>query len=469
MMKLNQRLQALALCALAATAPSASAQTVTELVSFDGNSAAGPKTPMTQGFDGGLYGTTYYGGTGTCFDEQGIGCGIVFKITRNGGFKVIYNFQKTGLVYPINDLVLGGDGNFYGTTTNQAIFKITPQGDLTTVHVFTGGTDGAGLTGGLIQGTDGSFYGTTYYGGTPSEFCPSGCGTVFKMTPAGAVTTIYSFCPQNYCPDGENAFGPLVLGGDGNFYGTTENGGLYKHGTAFKISPNGTFTLLYAFKTTDGGSPYPGGLALATDGNFYGTNGGSIYRITPAGVFTQLSELAGGSNPNLPIQGTDANLYGTTQVGGGDNLGLIFKLPTDGTASLLHYFAGYPSDGGQPFSSLVQATDGVFYGTTFTGGSSPCNYYNAPGCGTIFSLDMGLEPFVSFVRHAQKVGQNFGILGQGFTGTTSVSLNGTPASFTVKSDTYLVATVPVGAKTGYVTVTTPGGALTSNVPFYVIR
>jgi hypothetical protein len=144
-------------------------------------------------------------------------------------------------------------------------------------------------------------------------------------------------------------------------------------------------------------------------------------------------------------------------------------MPLDGRLSTLYNFAGYPNDGSFPIGSLLQATDGKFYGVTYTGGDAPCNYGSFPGCGTIFSLNMGLDPFVAFLNRAGKVGQNFGILGQGFTGTTSVSLNGTPATFAVKSDTYLVATVPVGAKTGYVTVTTPGGALTSNVPFYVIR
>lgn len=115
---------------------------------------------------------------------------------------------------------------------------------------------------------------------------------------------------------------------------------------------------------------------------------------------------------------------------------------------------------------LLQATTGTFYGTTAVGGEGQCA---GSGCGTVFSLDMGLGPFVTFVRAAGRVGQTSGILGQGFTGTTSVSLNGTPASFTVVSDTYIRATVPVGATTGYVTVTTPSGTLTSNVPFHVIK
>jgi uncharacterized repeat protein (TIGR03803 family) len=465
MMKLNQRVWALGLCVLASTlAMSASAQTYTELLSFDGNTAAGPKTPMTQGIDGSLYGTTYYGGTGTCFDNQGIGCGIVFKITRDHEFKIVYNFQeKGGVYYPANNLVVGDEGNLYGTTLAGAgtIFKVTPGGTLTTLHSF--GPGGSNPQGGIVKGADGNFYGTTFYGGASSNFCPSGCGTVFKMTPAGSLTTIYSFCPQNYCPDGENPQGILAQGIDGSFYGTTIYGGLYKLGTFFKITPKGTFTLLYAFSGFD---LFPGGVLLASDGNFYGTSQTSVFRLTPEGAFTILSGTGNGNNPNLLTEGTDGNLYGTLQFGGD---GSAFQMPLDGRLSTLYNFAGYPNDGSFPIGSLLQATDGKFYGVTYTGGDAPCNYGSFPGCGTIFSLNMGLDPFVAFLNRAGKVGQNFGILGQGFTGTTSVSLNGTPATFTVKSDTYLVATVPAGAKTGYVTVTTPGGALTSNVPFYVIR
>ena len=112
------------------------------------------------------------------------------------------------------------------------------------------------------------------------------------------------------------------------------------------------------------------------------------------------------------------------------------------------------------YGGLVQATNGILYGTTNAGG-----YLDL---GTVFSLDVGLGPFVKFVRAASKVGQVGGILGQGFTGTSNVSFNGISSNFTVAADTFITATVPAGATTGYVTVTTPSGTLTSNVPFQVI-
>jgi uncharacterized repeat protein (TIGR03803 family) len=441
------------------TAVSAPAQTVTTLLNFDGNTAAGPESPLTQGIDGSLYGMTYYGGTGTCFDGNGIGCGTIFKIGRHGELTILYNFQASDDFYwPQGQLTLGRDGDLYGIAANT-IFKITPPGNLAMLHTFTGGTGGSGPSG-IVQGADGDFYGTTAGGGTPSQFCPDGCGTVFKMTPAGTVTTLYSFCPQDYCPDGADPEGELVQGPDGDFYGTTVGEGLYHYGTVFKISGSGLFSTVYTFQQ---GPLDPGGLLLTTDGDFYGTAGiAFVFSVTPNGVFTVLGSIA--SDPNPLIEGTDENVYGTTQ----EEYGAIFDLPLGGPPASLFNFPGYPTGGSTPMGGLVQDTNGTFYGTTFAGGDTTCNYARFPGCGTVYSLDMGLAPFVAFVNRAAKVGQNFGILGQGFFGTSSVSVNGTPASFTVRSGTLLVATVPSGATSGPVTVTTPTGTLTSNVPFFVI-
>jgi len=184
-------------------------------------------------------------------------------------------------------------------------------------------------------------------------------------------------------------------------------------------------------------------------------------RLTPENDLTTLHSFDqnDGSDPfGKLVQGTDGNYYGTTSQGS-TNVGTIFQITQDGILTTLHDFEG--TDGTDPRGGLVQATNGKFYGTTFQGGDG--------NSGTIFSLDMGLGPFVTFVRAFGKVGQTGPILGQGFTGTTSVMLNGVPADFTVVSDTYIKATVPPGATTGYVTVTTPTGVLTSNVPFHVIR
>jgi len=153
MMKSICLILGMGLCLVGVSLISASAQTYMELLSFDGNTAAGPQTPLTQGIDGSLYGTTYYGGTGNCFDGSGIGCGVVFKLTRNGQFQVLHNFQMSdGVIYPLNNLVLADDGNFYGANPwGGAVFRVTSSGTVTILHKFTGGPGGNGVGGGVSR------------------------------------------------------------------------------------------------------------------------------------------------------------------------------------------------------------------------------------------------------------------------------------------------------------------------------
>ena len=210
-------------------------------------------------------------------------------------------------------------------------------------------------------------------------------------------------------------------------------------------------------------------LIQATDGNLYGTTfDSSIFKVTLSGVLTTLYTFSGGGQfgvgPSGLTQGTDGNLYGPTFSGGDDTCdhpngcGMLYKLSLNGVLTGLHNFECINGCGAA--GALLQSTDGNFYGST--------NYGGAYGSGTAFGLSMGLGPFISFTHDSGGTGQTIGILGQGFTGTTNVSFNGTPATFTVRRDTFLTATVPTGATTGYVTVTTPSGTLTSNVQFHVL-
>jgi uncharacterized repeat protein (TIGR03803 family) len=265
----------------------------------------------------------------------------------------------------------------------------------------------------------------------------------------------------------------LLLGTDGNFYGTTDNGGIYNCGEVFSISAGGTFTVVYSMDCSSGGNP-DGEMVQAQDGTFYGTDygwgkfsWGTVYKLTPQGVFSDLHDFTGNPDGGGPyaglIQGTDGNFYGAASGGAGSAAnGNLYKINSQGALSLLHTFVG--TDGANPYGGFFQHTSGTFYGGTVNGGiGTKCTN----GCGTFYKLDMGLGPFVVLLPTSGKIGSKVEALGQGFTGTTSVSFNGMAAVFTVHKDTYLTAKVPVGASTGFVTVTTPTGTLTSNKQFVI--
>jgi len=443
--------------------PAASFKT---LIIFDGSNGATPvDTPLIQGIDGNLYGTTLGGGTNDA--------GTVFKMTPAGALTTLYSFCSlpncADGALPYGGLVLANDGNFYGTTSqggaangiSGTVFGITPAGSLTTIHSFDG-SDGANANAPLIQGADGALYGLTPSGG------PANSGTFFKITLSGTLTTLYDF------PGALDLNGPLVQGSDGNFYGTSELGGAYGYGILFQLTPNGGFSVVHSFDSTDGSAPACG-LLQASDGDLYGTtyqggsnhscpNGcGTVFKTTLAGALTTLYNFDSthGSNPIAAlIQATDGNFYGTTYGGGTTGgWGTVFTIKPSGKLTVLHSFQG--TDGAQPYGPMSQDTSGKFYGTA-TNGTGPASE------GTVFVVSKGLKPFVSFLQSSGEVGQTIGILGQGLKKTTSVFFAGVSATFNIQSDTYLTATVPNGAMSGYVTVTTSKATLKSNVLFQVL-
>jgi uncharacterized repeat protein (TIGR03803 family) len=471
--KLNRRKRPCAVLALcAATAIALPAQTFTTLFTFDGTNGGGPG-PLVQATNGHLYGTTCCGGPasdGTVFEiapsgaltnlhsfhgtegysPAGVlvqaangdfygttssgganGQGTVFKIAPSGKLTTLYSFcSQSGCPdgqSPGAGLVLAGNGNFYGTTgaggagLDGTIFEITPGGALTTLHSF-GGTDGNSPSS-LVQATDGSFYGIALFGGNYGP-CPPGCGTIYKITPSGTFTTVYNFCSQSGCADGSAPEG-LMHAANGDFYGTTDNGGANGGiGTVFKITPSGILTTLYSFCAqsgcTDGDSPN-GGLVQASNGNFYGTT------------------LDGGAH---------CAPYGC---------GTIFEITPSGKLATLHRFDG--TDGSFPAAAMIQDTNGMLYGTT--GGGGQDNW------GTVFSVSVGLGPFVKTQTTSGKVGAGVEILGTGLTGATSVSFNGTAAFFQVVSSSFIAAKVPAGATSGKVEVVTLSGTLSTYVPYRV--
>jgi uncharacterized repeat protein (TIGR03803 family) len=457
----------------AATAVALPAQTFTTLHGFDFTTDGNyPEAALVQGTNGELYGTTR--------DGINSNFGTVFVITTGGTFTTLYQFSITDGYKPTAALVQATEGNLYGTTEypfGGTAFKITPSGMLTTLHHFDS-TDGADPYGGMAQATNGNLYGTTLGGGA------NGDGTVFKMTAGGTLTTLYSFCAQTNCTDGYGPMGALTQASNGDIYGTTQHGGANLHGTIFKITVSGTLTTLYSFCSqpgcTDGYNP-TAALVRATDGNLYGTaqyggadHHGTVFKLTPQGAFTTLHSFHGREGYDIRaglVQATDGDFYGTTEDGGANvctlrkenhGCGTIFKITAGGALTTLYNFCSERgcTDGGKPVAGLMQATDGSFYGTT--------TRYGTYGPGTVFSLSVGLGPFVKTLPASGKVGAAVKILGTSLTGATSVTFNGIPQpAFTVVSASEITTTVPTGATTGTVQVVTPGGTLSSNVPFTV--
>ena len=443
-------------------AMTAAAQTYSDLHDLDGSTDGSyPQQPgiLAQGRDGNLYGTNPWGGTN--------GHGTVFEVTPSGTLTPLYNFSGTTNVFATSGLTLGLDGNFYGTTqfggvnNYGSIFKITATGVLTTLHSFSGPSPGDGTdpSGAPVQGRDGNFYGAV---GTPG---PNACApSAYKISSSGTFKTISSSIPG--CSSA-----PLVLGVDDNFYGTTFNGGAYGlpngYGTVYKMSPAGVVEVIYNFDNTHGAYPYAR-LIQGADGTFYGTTwqGGShgagvVFRLTAAGSITLLHQfdLTDGCLPYAGlVAASDGNFYGATYNCGSANAGVLFKVTKAGIYAVLTSFD--VTHGGYPSPTPIQSTNGKIYGLTNQGGTN--------GLGVYYSLEVGLKPFVLLETTSGTAGQRIQILGNGLTGTSSVKFGTGPASFTVVSDTYLSAIVPATGTTGWVTVTTPSGTLTSSAQFKVI-
>ncbi|OGL20361.1 MAG: hypothetical protein A3F92_00145 [Candidatus Rokubacteria bacterium RIFCSPLOWO2_12_FULL_71_22] len=403
-MQIRSIATALALASLlvASSLGTASAQSFSVLHSFGGSDGRNPAARLMQASDGNFYGTTSSGGSATdCPDQAGCGvifmmtpggavstlhvmtpaegaqpsrlvqasdgnfygvasrygigpptgcgftnsCGTFFRVDPDGTLTVLHNFGTTDPSWPTGGLLLASDGFFYGTTLTS-VYRVDTAGNFTTLHLFDRATEGSGLNGPLVEGSDGSFYGTAFEGGPPSS-CPDttdgSCGTIFKIDNAGNVTVLHFFSPSE-------AFHPaagLVLGQDGVFRGTTEDGGLHPSfgaGVVFEIDGAGTYSIVHYF---DNGGYVPEGLApragllQTADGAFYGTASlgglpvtspdvaGTVFRLDPAGNVTVLRTFTG-PDGRVPLaalfQGSDGKLYGSTFVGGANDLGVLFQV-----------------------------------------------------------------------------------------------------------------------------------------------
>ncbi|MGB8699138.1 MAG: choice-of-anchor tandem repeat GloVer-containing protein [Thermosynechococcaceae cyanobacterium] len=369
------------------------AATATPIAVFDKGNGAYPSAELTLGQDGNFYSTTDEGGANNK--------GTVFKVTPSGKLTSLISFKGSNGANPVAPIILAKNGAFYGTTSQGGannrgtVFKITSTGRLTQLASFKG-SNGQNPRAGLLQTSDGTFYGTTSEGGSGSNCGPQKCGTVFKMTPSGRIETLVNFNGLN----GARPKAGLTLGKDGNLYGTTAGletlpANQARYGTLFKMTPSGTLSTLVRFNGRNGKTP-TAPLILGKDGNFYGTtekaamvDSGTVFKVSPTGQLKTLKtfkDFEGGFAPTAPlIQGKDGNFYGTTTYGGRVcfsfinvvGCGTVFKLSPTGSFKTLIQF-DY-SDGEYPVAGLTLGKDGQFYGTTLAGGR---------GWGTVYRLNL---------------------------------------------------------------------------------
>jgi len=469
--------------------------TLTTLDSFKGTDGEQPQSGLTLGTDGNYYGASYGGGAS--------GYGTVLKVTPSGKLTVLYSFANgSDGAYPWAPPIEGTDGNFYGTTTQVGlgvgtVYKITPSGKFTTLYSF-GGPDGVTPWASLVQGTDGNFYGTTGAGGN------SGYGVVYKITASGKLTVIYNFDGTH----GGSPLSPLVQGSDGNFYGTAR-GGAKGGGVVFRITPTGKLTVLHNINaTSDQDEPYAG-LVQATDGNFYGTTTGdgsrtlgTIFRISPTKPYPyRVLYKFNGTTGMLPqvtlVQHTNGILYGDTLEGGTGSVhpcsvgfcGVFYSLNI-GAGPFVSLVSASGKVGktigilGQGFSRSsvvkfdgVQATSVKRTGTSFLSVALPAGALTGSATVTTGSTTLTSNKtfrvtpqILGFKPTSGAVGTVVTITGVSLTQTSKVTFGGVKAiSVTINSDTQVTVTVPTGAMTGHIAITTLGGTAVSSGIFAVTQ
>ena len=412
----------------------------TDLYEFDDAHGCCVQYPglLAQGQDGNLYGGT--------FSEGKYGYGTAFQMSVGGGLTTLHDFDSSDGAGVWGGLSMGLDGNFYGTTYQGGgqhfgtIFQVKPDGTFTPLYNFANAGDGAYPKVPPTPAPDGNLYGVT------------GNGTVavaYRITPAGKFTVLTTIPSQSYSP--------LVLGGDGLLYGMTEYGGDFNQGTAFSLSTKGALKVIHSFNGGGDGAQPVSPLLLAADGNFYGTtsdggpqSGGVVFKLSPSGKYSVLHSFQSVDNANgyAPtaglVIGSDGFLYGFNSLGGALGDGTAFRLKTNGNNFTVLYTFDQKNGGGSPEATPILHTNGIIYGITQKGGLSDD--------GVFFSLDATLKPFIALQLFYGKVGATIPILGQGFNNAFEVQINGEYAPFLPMSDGYMLVYVTDTASSGKMAV-----------------
>jgi uncharacterized repeat protein (TIGR03803 family) len=446
----------------------AQAQTLTYLGAFNGTDGQEPNGPLVLGTDG-----NFYGSAPVTLNSSGQEvAGLIFDVTPSGKISAFYNFCDGCYMnpYPHSSPVLAADGNFYGLV-GDVFYRLTADGQFTVLYTFC--TDvGCPAADALILGNDGNFYGASAGGGKNQQ------GDIVKITPSGVLTVLHSFCSLSNCSDGYSANPRLFQASNGNLYGTTDNGGTLGGGVLYEITPSGSYTVIRSYcNANDGNCPngsFPSSILEDASGNLFGTTlaggkygAGTFFKITSNNQYTIVHNF---QRPALSAPGnlmlaSDGNFYGIGQKTGSGSGGTLFEITPAGFATPFYTFVCCGSNkslGNGPQGPLLQSTDGNLYGVTAGGSRGDTD-------GTIFKLSTSLGPLAETVPTGGKVGTSVLIVGKGLIGTSSVKFNGVAATFTVESDTYIRATVPAGATTGKVSVVTSSGTLNSNPRFVVTK